>query len=238
APYAVFGNRLTGDERARYAGSALLHQGVFSAITSLGLALVGAVVALGFGGHGIERVVWILALMLPMLLAREFVRRVAFAHLQILTVLALDVAVAILQLGTLVTLKILGNLTAVTGFAAAGFACALAAAVVFFMMRGQFAPRRAAALADLGVSWSFGRWAFAAQVVYLAMFYGVSWLLALVGGATAEERFVATGRLAACMSLIMIANPLLIGLNNFLSPQAIAVYANHGLAALARLTWR
>jgi O-antigen/teichoic acid export membrane protein len=238
APYAVFGNRLTGDERARYAGSALLHQGMFSAIASLGLALVGAVVALGLGGGGFQRVAWVLAVMLPMLLAREFVRRVAFAHLQVITVLALDLTVAILQLGALVTLKILGNLTAVTGFAASGLACGLAAAAVFFVMRGQFAPRRTSALADLGVSWSFGRWAFAAQVVYLAMFYGVSWLLALVGGTTAEERFVATGRLAACMSLIMIANPLLIGLNNFLSPQAIAVYANHGLPALARLTWR
>ena len=48
----------------------------------------------------------------------------------------------------------------------------------------------------------------------------------------------ATGRYAACMSLVMVANPLLIGLDNFLSPQAIHVFHAKGIAGLRRLTLR
>ena len=169
--------------------------------------------------------------MLPFILVREFVRRVAFAHLQMVTVLGLDVAASALQLGGLIALSWLGHLSAESAFVAMGFACAVSGGTTFFLMRRNFAPNRGNAMADLRRNWSFGKWAFGSQLATLASGYGMPWMLALFLGTAA------TGRYAACLSIVMIANPLFIGLNNFLSPQAVHAYHTHGLAGLRQFTW-
>jgi O-antigen/teichoic acid export membrane protein len=66
----------------------------------------------------------------------------------------------------------------------------------------------------------------------LAAASAIPWLLALSAGTDD------TGRFAACTSIIMIVNPVLIGLNNFLGPQALHVFHRQGLPALRRMTWR
>jgi O-antigen/teichoic acid export membrane protein len=231
-PYAVFGNRLQGAQRALYAGSVVIHQWLFSALGTLVLAAAGMVIAFGWGSAGFAPVSGILAVVLPLLLVREFVRRIAFAHLQVVQVLLLDVAVAVLQLGGLAALALSGRLTAVSAYGAVGLACALAGGSAFFLMRKQFAFCRPSIARDLRLNWSFGKWAFAGQVVYLIMAYGMSWLLAFLASTDA------TGSYAACMSLVMIANPLLLGLNNFFSPQAIHVFQAEGLKALRQLLLR
>ncbi len=170
--------------------------------------------------------------MTPFILVREFVRRLAFVHLQVITVLVLDVIVAVLQLGGLVALKSFGQLTATTAFCTIGLSCALAGLTVLWLLRNHFSLRQTKSWSDLQMSWSFGRWAFAAQLVYLGMAYAPTWLLAIFAGPQA------TGRFAVSWSLIMIANPILIGLYNYLGPQAIYAYHADGLAALRKLTVR
>ncbi len=66
-------------------------------------------IAYGWGSAGFAPVSGILAIVLPMLLVREFVRRIAFAHLQVVQVLLLDVAVAVLQMGGLTCACIIGS---------------------------------------------------------------------------------------------------------------------------------
>jgi O-antigen/teichoic acid export membrane protein len=232
SPYTVFGNRMDRAARAAYAGSALVHQWLLSGLLTLALAVAGVCITLGWGSASFGVVDWILAAMLPFILVREFVRRVAFAHLRLRTVLALDVTVCILQLVGLAVLWATNSLTAATAFGVVGLACGLSGGATFFFMRSHFAPARENTLADLRMNWSFGKWAFAAQLTLLAAAYTVPWLLAFFSGT--EE----TGRFAACMSVVMVVNPVLIGLNNFLGPQAIQIYQREGLLPLRRLTWR
>jgi O-antigen/teichoic acid export membrane protein len=231
-PYAVFGNRMLGQERKRYAGSTLIHQGLLSALAVVVLLAAGFILAAGWKAIEFDEIALILAVVAPFLMVREFVRRLAFVHLQVLAVLLLDLAVAGLQIGGLLALKATGNLTTLTTFCTMGAACAVAGLAALYFLRGHFSMRATKTWPDLRMNWSFGRWAFAAQVVYLVMAYLPSWMLAFLAGTQA------TGRFAVGMSLVMIANPLLIGLYNFLGPQAIFAYHNEGLAALRRLTIR
>ncbi len=212
-PYAVFGNSMRGLQRRRYAGSTLMHQSLLSIIFALGLLAVGVGLASGLGSADFGVVMLALAAMTPFILVREFVRRLAFVHLQVVTVLVLDVIVAVLQLGGLVALKSFGQLTATTAFCTIGASCALAGLTVLWLLRSHFSLRQTKSWADLQMSWSFGRWAFAAQLVYLGMAYAPTWLLAIFAGPQA------TGRFAVSWSLIMIANPILIGLYNYLGPK-------------------
>jgi O-antigen/teichoic acid export membrane protein len=230
SPYAVFGNRLTGHKQKQYAGSTLLHQILLSALLSGMLLFVGAGITWGWGAENFSHLQWILAVMLPFILAREFVRRIAFAHLQVLTALVLDVAVAVLQLSGLWALKLSGQMNAGTTFCVTGAACAVAAVVAFFILRGHFAVCREKAWPDLQLNWSFGKWIFGAQAVFVVMSYCLSWMLAFLAGPEA------TGRYAACMSVVLVSNPILIGLNNFLTPQAINVYHAQGIVGLRRFT--
>ena len=147
------------------------------------------------------------------------------------TVLGLDVAASTMQLGGLIALRWLGYLSAESTFVVMGLACAVSGGTTFFLMRRRFAPNRGNAMADLRRNWSFGKWAFGSQLATLASGYGMPWMLAIFLGTAA------TGRYSACLSIVMIANPLLIGLNNFLSPQAIHAYHTHGLSGLRRFTW-
>jgi O-antigen/teichoic acid export membrane protein len=231
-PYAVFGNRVSGNERKQYAGSTLLHQAVLSILLSGLLLFVGAGLTLGWGSEHFGNLQWILAIILPFILAREFVRRIAFAHLQMVAALLLDATVAVLQLGGLWALKLSGHMTAGMTFCATGVACALTAAVALYMMRGHFTFRGGKTWHDLRLNWSFGKWSFAAQAVHVAMSYGLSWMLAFLAGSNA------TGRFAACMSVVLITNPILIGLNNFMTPKAINVYHSLGINGLRQLTRR
>ncbi|HEY2881290.1 MAG TPA: polysaccharide biosynthesis C-terminal domain-containing protein [Pirellulales bacterium] len=232
SPYAVFGLQLSRRRRAEYAGSTLVHQWIFSAFVAVVLALVGVAAVFGLGPADLKSIAWILALVLPFVLLREFVRRISFAHLQVATVLLLDIAVAVLQLGGLLALKLTGHLTAVSAFQTLGLSCAIAGGAVRIAMRRSFLPRRANVLTHLKMNWTFGRWACGAQMVSMGMSYALSWMLAFLVDTEA------TGRYAVCMSLVMIANPLLIGLNNFLSPQSIHAFNAGGIAALNRLLAR
>src|SRR5262249_15910877 len=71
-PYTVYGNRLRGAARAEYAGSVLVHQGLLSALATVGLAVTAALLAAGIGPPGLAGVMAVLAGVMPLLLWREF----------------------------------------------------------------------------------------------------------------------------------------------------------------------
>jgi O-antigen/teichoic acid export membrane protein len=231
-PYAVFSNRMDRSLRPAFAGSTLLHQWFFSVFVAIVLSIAGTTLALGIGPAEAAPILWLLVPLIPFILLREFVRRLTFTHLQVLPALLLDVSIAALQLGGLLALRLTGNLKAVTAFSVIGGACALAAGFALFKLRDEFNLRQSKPMADLRGNWSFGKWAFGGQVVFLLMIYSVSWMLAII------ESPDATGRYAACMSLVMAANPLWIGLDNFLSPQTLHVCRTEGPDAMLRLTLR
>ncbi len=196
------------------------------------MVFAGLAALSGVGPAGLGEVAWLMAIALPCVLVREFLRRVAFAHLQMRSVLVLDVAVSALQISGLFILKARGHLTGSAALGVIGVSCAVIGGLALVTMRNQFAPNRSRAMSDWRLNWSFGKWSFAAQLAYWTMVYSIPWILAVLAGTDA------TGRFAACSSLVMIANPLLIGLNNYLAPQAVQSFHLGGFDALRRLTLR
>ena len=244
SPYALFGNRLEGRARAQYAGSTLLHLTVYAALASVLLAAIGWTLPIIYEHAPSEMVsrrlaeflpfssvALVLACAMPFVLLREFIRRLAFAHLELVTVLGLDIAVSALQLVGVFVLYLSGHLTAASAFICVGVSCAVAGGTTFYFTRRHFAHHNGQALADLRWNWSFGKWAFAGQMTTLFSAYCLPWMLTLLAGA-AEA-----GRYSACFSIVLVANPLIIGINNFLTPHAIHAYKADGMKALKRLAW-
>jgi O-antigen/teichoic acid export membrane protein len=62
--------------------------------------------------------------------------------------------------------------------------------------------------------------------------YALHWLLAVTLGTAA------TGVFAACSSLVLIFNPLVLGIGSVLVPRASQVYAEGGNAEVRRVVWK
>jgi O-antigen/teichoic acid export membrane protein len=228
-PYTVFCRRFDGQDRAQFAGSVLLHHTLLAGATAVVLALVAASVAVLPGWGNVTGLAAMLALVVPFALLRDFIRRLAFAHLRLPTALVLDTVVAVFQIGGLVLLATLGALTAWSAFAALGLGCAISSAGWFWLTRPPFQFRRSRLRRDMLSNWRFGRWVFAALMTLMLQTSVVPWLLALTHGAEA------TGLYAACLTVVMLANPIILGVSNSLVPRAAQAFAEGGRTSLRRV---
>lgn len=226
APYLVRNQQKPKDSQAAFLGSVFAHQFALTALAVAAFVGLGIAVGNGIGPRGLGPVVWLLAAAAPAFLLREFLRQVAFAHLRPALAVAVDTAVAVIQVGGLLALAAAGVLTVPGAFAVMASGCLAAAAGWFFLQPVPVRFRRNAVLRDWKENWSFGRWALASQLVGGAGLYVMPWIVAAVDG---EE---ATGLFAAGGTLVGIANMFVNGLANYLSPKAARAYADGGTPAL------
>jgi O-antigen/teichoic acid export membrane protein len=232
SPYTVYGNRLTGSARCVYAGSTLVHATFLAAAAASALAAGGWWCVHSAGRAVFAPVAWVLAGALPWVLLREFGRRYAFAHSRMATAFGLDTAVMVVQAAVLSALAGVGKLTAVGGHAALGVACAAAGGCWLLRARAQFCVRAGDVAPALARNWALGKWVAASQLTGSAQGYAVYWLLAALRGTAA------TGGYSACMTLILLSNPLILGLGNVLVARTAKACAAGGPAEVRHLVLR
>jgi O-antigen/teichoic acid export membrane protein len=223
APYMIYCGRKQGDALAEYAGSSLFHQ---CTLLVAGSALLTLALAFGLTPPGAGAAFWLLVGVGPLLLLREYIRQLLFAHLEMLSAIALDVAVSAIQLTALLGLAIAGRLGVVETLAVMGSSCGISAAVWLLSKRRPMIVHTAAALRDFANNWVFARWALASQLLACTTPYVMPWVVAL----THSE--AETGTLGACTTLVGLSNMFMMGLCNFLSPRAARAFADGGLAEL------
>jgi O-antigen/teichoic acid export membrane protein len=170
---------------------------------------------------------WALTAVAPFALLREFGRRFALAQLRAGTALVLDVATATMQLGVLGALAWTGRLSATTALAAMAVGCGLTGIAWLYFARGNFAVRADRLPKTMRQSWSLGKWLLATQLTVTMQVQINYWLLAWIAGTTA------TGVYAACMSVVSLANPMLLGSSNILNARAALAF-KEGAARLRR----
>ncbi|MFO7905594.1 MAG: lipopolysaccharide biosynthesis protein [Planctomycetota bacterium] len=215
-------------DRRAFAGCALLEHGLLAILGTL--LLLAVVVVLRFSGVGnnFARVLPPLALVLPMLLAREFVRRFAFAHLHMRTAMCLDFAVALFQFSGLVFLRWTGHLSARTALVALGIGAGAGSGLMLVVLRRSFSIRWGMLRDSMSKHWRFGRWVFASVSVTVIQGYSIHWCLAAFQGS------LQTGVFAACLAVVQISNPLWLGIGNLLEPRLAKTLAELGLVTLRR----
>lgn len=231
-PYTIFMKRLPESERSWYAGSVLVHYALLAALAMLALVGLALLLSIGLGPARLAQVVWVLLGIMPFVLLREFLRRLAFAHLQMTAALLLDVVVCGLQIGGLVGLVASEMLSAITGYAVMGLACAIASVASFFLVRTEFVVRGERIGRDLQRNWSLGKWVFSSQMTLVAHGYLVHWLLAVMLDTTA------TGVFTACLTVVMVVNPFVAGISNVLEPRVAQAFAEGGRDEVRRVAWK
>jgi O-antigen/teichoic acid export membrane protein len=170
-----------------------------------------------------------LAAVLPFLILREFARRFAFAHFHAARALALDAAVAAIQLGGLLWLAAAGELSATRAYLVIGFACAVGGSVCLVLRRREFRFRNSSWPIAAAKNWRFGRWVFGGQLVsQLNSDLLILWLLVFVLGESAAGVF------AACVSIVCFSNPFILGVSHILTPRIARSLAEGGRRGLRR----
>ncbi len=228
SPFTVYRPRLTGIDLARYCGSTLIHQWAFSALAMLGLSVAGLLVISSFGLQHFAPVLWAVVVAITFLLLREYARRICFAGLQMKTALILDSGVCVVQIGGLLLLSHVGALSAEKAYWVTGFACGLASFGWLIWSRKHFSLGLRRSLSDLARNWSFGKWLIGGSLAYMAALQLYPWLLAVFHGPGQ------TGTFAACLGIVSMANPFVMGMSNILSPSAAHAYTQ-GVGELRRV---
>jgi O-antigen/teichoic acid export membrane protein len=121
-------------------------------------------------------------------------------------------------------------MSAVTALAASAAGCAVAGAIwcVLFGRTAAFDRGRLPAATEQG--WKLGKWFLANQLVFVAQANVGIWMLAAIAGSTE------TGVFAACVSVVSLSNPVVLGLSNLLLAKAAASFKDGGRARLRRNT--
>lgn len=226
APFLVYCHRYKRQARRCYAGSSLAHHLLLGAASAA--ALLGVWLAWRSWGNdaALGGVLGAVAAVIPFLLLREYVRHLAFAELRLGEVLLADTAVAAVQVAGMACLAGTGRLTIPAAYLVLGVASALMGIGWLARRRRAFRFHRRQMVPHFRANWRLGRWALASMFVGNASGYLLPWVLAAVHGQAA------TGRYHASLTLINIANMVVIGLSNVLTPRAAAAAAHGGTAAL------
>lgn len=221
-PYTIFGNRYEGKERAEYAGSVLVHSGALTILAMACLALAATFLSFGSGRNDFSQIIWILAAITPFIVLREFGRRFAFAHMRMKVAVVLDLVMAIIQIGGLSLLAVTDLLSARTALWTMGLAAAVSSTGWLIYDRRQFSFRLKKVIPAWLNNWTTGRWLFGGSMVGAATDASLYWLLAFMSGLTA------TGIFAACMAIVQLANPVILGMSNYLEPLTARAFARGG----------
>ena len=229
SPYMVYSPRLAGRELRVYTSNTLIHQFCLSALCVAALVIGGKALAAGFGLPGLAPVVLTLAVVIAALTGREYARQFSFAWLNTRVAFLLDACVAIIQLGGLLFLVSQSELSVCRAYYVSGAACGLAAVGWLYVQRSRFTMSAAGAVADFRSNWQLGKWNLAGGLANLAGIQAYPWILTHFHGNAA------TGSLAACLGVVFIANPILIGMSNFLVPKITHSLAQGGPTEVHRV---
>ena len=173
-------------------------------------------------GSEIVYMTWAIAAVLPFALTRDFVRRFAFAHFNMVAAFLMDLATATIQLAALAWLGSRGQMSALNAFAALGGACALPTAIWLYYSRAEFTISVQHARVAVKRTWELGKWLLLGRISVQLQGYVTYWISIAIGGAAV------TGVYAACMSIVGFANPLMIGFTNVLMPKLVLAWKDGG----------
>jgi O-antigen/teichoic acid export membrane protein len=172
---------------------------------------------------------WALVLAIAFIMLREHARRVSFARLKLKTAFIFDTCIAVSQIVGLLVLARFGLLSASRAYWVIGSVCGIAVLGWLWSDRGFYDPQISESLADLKKNWILGKWVFASGLVWAVSMNLYPWLLAAFHGVAS------TGVWAACLGVVAVGNPALLGIQNLVGPKIAHVYAAKGHRALHRL---
>ncbi len=226
--YMVHSQGMKVKERAEYIGSTMIQQIILSLIVIVTLTAALSFFPKNLIEMGLSPTFHALALVIVFIMFRDFVRRICFADMRMHSAVMVDMTVALLQISGLLVLFLCGNISAQSAFIIIGAACATGSVLWLNVDRSLYKLDMKDFSKSLVKNWSFGSWMFGSTLLWAASMTLYPWLLTWFHGPAA------IGIWGACWGVTAIANPLIIGIQNFLGPDIVRSYVSGGISGLNR----
>ncbi len=228
APYLAFVHQHQGESAVRLLGSTFVHQAILAALISLCLFLYAGILIIKDGFTTMSTSTLVIGIAVPMMMLRDFIRSISFAHLQLSSALLVDGLVFLLQISGLAALWFFVGLTIPCVFLIIGTACFLASAIWLFRRPLPLTIRWGEVRSDWRNHWHYARWLVFGRLLGNGSRICMPWIVA------ALLNLSAAGVLAACGTLAGISWVFVRGMNNLLQPRTVRAFHNRGPAALKR----
>lgn len=227
-PYTYHFHHASEETRPRLTAGAMVQSALLAVLLAFVFLCLGAGVLVA-GESRLAPVFMALAGAMPFLFVREFFRRLFFTSFEMRSAVLLDAGVSIVQFFLLFAFLSAGVLSPTTAWTALAGAAGIAALACFVLLRRRFDFHSLDIVADTRENLRYGRWLLLGSLCHILSLYAYPWFLYLRQGETGAGSF------AACMSIVNLLNPLIIGFTNFFRPKLIQVQAAHGVAAMHRM---
>ncbi len=226
-PYTKQLHHYEDDRQNTYTGSVTVHIGFFCAAFCL-LVLLGGCTTYFFN-PSIGSLLLVLAPCGAIMLLREHIRRVCLASLSVIEVFLFDLAVLIVQIAGLLWLVKQEMLSAQSALLMAGIASGVSF-IWFRLRRDQIVCKRDSFWPDWVSNWRLSKWLSAGAISVLLGKHGYSWLLPMI------TSLAELGKFGSAQQTLQFANPILLGIANYLGPTSARTYAKKGIRGLWKAT--
>ena len=171
-------------------------------------------------------VIIIMLLIAPLQLLREFSRRWLLANLEVRPSAILEFLTASVLVTALAVAVINAKMTATVVFCFIGGVNLLALVGCWTVYRHRFRFQVSDIKVTAGRNFRYGRWVAGENICSTIMMYQCIWLLTVY---VSEE---AAGVFFACFTVVLMANPFLLGVCSILAPRSAREFHEHGLKGL------
>ena len=229
-PYTVFSARRDRERNSVYEGNVFMQHGALVLLAMTTCLLSAVFLRLSYAGDTrLPLVLLLLTAILPFTLLWDLLRRLFFARFKMIDAVFLDTALAFLQLGLLVGLAYIGTLSLTTAMLCIAGSSALVSLAWLFVWLRSFPATLRFSPPDWSQNWRFGNWILAGQVLGTLHGYAVPWVL------TFAANIASTGVFVAAQSVVLLANPMMLGIGNWLGPRASHAMVEGGKQQVRKL---
>jgi O-antigen/teichoic acid export membrane protein len=229
-PLTVFNQNRVDSERKQFSGSMLV-----TSVLVIGLiaAITGLLIALQSGFHILKpelgAALVAAAALAPLQLLREFSRRWLLANLQVVASAWLECFFAACYLVALIGLVYASNVSAISVFVTIGCVNAIGLLVWWMIYRNEFQFASKSTTMQVSENFRYGRWVAGENVCSVLTMYLCVWVLTF----SVDE--AAAGVFFACFTVVLLANPFLLGIASILAPKAARAFVQNGWSGMRRV---
>jgi len=219
-PFTVLSPQLKNKDRQLYLGSTLIQHLVVSVLAAIGFVIAAMVLSATGRIHGFVNVLLTLAVACVFVLLRDFMRFVLLSQLRVWASLLMGLIANVATVGLLFWAYFGDKLTVPIGYLIMAGCSGLTTLLILLKERKQIGFSTKWFHEHLRNNWTFGKWLVAQAIVDFVAIRLYPWVLMLFKGSSAVAAY------GVCVIFSGVLNPLLMGLNRFLGPQAAYVACN------------
>ncbi len=229
-PLTFFHHKTKTTDDRKFAGKMLIISALFAVIA---FACLGAVSSYRYvtvvDNPGLSIAMLALSVMLPFQLIREFARRWLLADIQVRPSALIEILCAALFVVCLCLLVLTNMVSAASVFAVTAIANLICLVAWWLIYRQSFTMGLDGVGGQTMKNYRYGKWIACENVCSVMMVYFSQWFLITKLGP------VGAGVYSACMTIVLLANPFMLGVASYFAPRAAQEFNNHGWGGLLKL---